>query len=562
VELGHVTLYTSRVPARIAARSAQFGNRGRLQSGVLSRIPAGPWWLQSGLAVLAAVVAFGLTLLLGLEARPFLLPTIAVAIMALRGGLTAGLITGMAALLLASYFIIPHGGDYPVPSIKDSYELVVFALTALIISVLAARARDAQLTLEATLGSIGDGVIVTDKQARVRFLNRVAEELTGWQSSTAFGRPLDQIFTVLHEDTRQAVPAPIDLALRDGISVGPANHTVLVGQDGMERPIAHSGAAIRHRYSGRVIGAVLVFRDVSAQRATEQALKQRASERQLLLERERDAREEAERANRLKDEFLATLSHELRTPLNAVLGWAHMLNRRQLTMTQQKQALAAIYRNAQSQARLVDDVLDLSRIVTGRMALASETVDLCEIVRTTAESFTPAVLGKRQDLRLDLGCDAQIVGDPHRLRQITWNLLSNATKFTPEGGVISCRVATVGERVELTVSDTGQGIEPGFLPYVFDRFRQGDASTTRGHGGLGLGLALVRHLVEAHGGTVYATSAGTGKGATVIVKLPARIPKVRDLGSEPPSHPTSRDWRDQNAPERTVDGVIRAPNAL
>jgi signal transduction histidine kinase len=211
-----------------------------------------------------------------------------------------------------------------------------------------------------------------------------------------------------------------------------------------------------------------------------------------------------------------------------------MLNRRQLTATQQKQAIAAIHRNAQAQARLVDDVLDLSRIVTGRMALTAETVDVAEVVRTTAESFTPAVLGKRQDLRLDLGSDAEITGDPHRLRQIIWNLLSNSTKFTPEGGVISCRVAAVGGRIELTVSDTGQGIEPGFLPYVFDRFRQGDSSTTRGHGGLGLGLALVRHLVEAHGGTVYATSGGTGKGATIVVKLPARVPAVRELTAERP----------------------------
>ena len=267
---------------------------------------------------------------------------------------------------------------------------------------------------------------------------------------------------------------------------------------------------------------MLVFRDASAQRNAERALEQQARERLELLEREQSARAEAERANRLKDEFLATLSHELRTPLNAVLGWSHMLTRRQLTPEQQKQALAAIHRNAQAQARLVDDVLDLSRIVTGRMALTSEPVDVSEIVRTTAESFTPAILGKRQDLRLDLGKAAEVTGDPHRLRQITWNLLSNATKFTPDGGVITVRVSTVGGRVEVAVSDTGLGIDPGFIPFVFDRFRQADSSTTRGHGGLGLGLALVRHLAEAHGGTVAAMSDGLGRGATIRVTLPAR----------------------------------------
>jgi PAS domain S-box-containing protein len=500
-------------------------------SRVLSRVPAGSWWLQSGIAVISAIVAFWLTLLLGLPDRPFFLPTIAVLIMALRGGLTAGMITGVTGLALVHVFVVPHDSLYALPSAKDAYELGMFAATALIISTLAANRRDAQLTLEATFGSIGDGVIVTDKQARVRFLNKVAEDLTGWRLAQALGHPLDHVFTIVNEDTRTHVDAPVDGSLRDGVTAGLANHTMLISRDGTERPISDSGAPIRHRESGRIIGAVLVFRDASAQRAAETRLKQQASERLLLLERERDAREEAERANRLKDEFLATLSHELRTPLNAVLGWAHMLNRRQLTETQQKQALAAIYRNAQSQTRLVDDVLDLSRIVTGRMALASESVDLSEIVRTTAESFTPAVLGKRQELRLDLGPNAEVSGDPHRLRQITWNLLSNATKFTPEEGVISCRVASAGERVELTVTDTGQGIEPGFLPYVFDRFRQGDSSTTRGHGGLGLGLALVRHLVEAHGGTVYATSAGTDKGATVVVRLPARAAVVRELSS-------------------------------
>jgi signal transduction histidine kinase len=269
---------------------------------------------------------------------------------------------------------------------------------------------------------------------------------------------------------------------------------------------------------------VLVFRDASAQRESELALRQQTQERQELLERERNARAEAERANRLKDEFLATLSHELRTPLNAVLGWSHMLTRRHLSSEQQQQALAAIYRNAQAQARLVDDVLDLSRIVTGRMALTSEPVDVSGIVQSTAEAFMPAVLGKRQELRLDLAAGAEITGDPHRLRQIVWNLLSNATKFTPEGGAIAVHVSRNTERVELIVSDTGQGIDAAFLPFVFDRFRQADSSSTRGHGGLGLGLALVRHLVEAHGGHISAASEGPGKGTTIRVALPGRQP--------------------------------------
>src|SRR4029453_866378 len=190
---------------------------------------------------------------------------------------------------------------------------------------------------------------------------------------------------------------------------------------------------------------------------------------------------------------------------------------------QPQPALAAIHRNAQSQSRLVDDVLDLSRIITGRMALTADPIDLSEIVRTTVESFTPAVLGKRQTVHLMLPAQTRITGDAHRLRQVIWNLLSNATKFTPEGGSITVRVAYHESRVELEVIDTGEGIDPAFLPYVFDRFRQGDSSSTRRHGGLGLGLSLVRHLVEAHGGTVAAASAGKGRGATITVRLPARV---------------------------------------
>jgi PAS domain S-box-containing protein len=386
--------------------------------------------------------------------------------------------------------------------------------------MVAARHRRAQLTLEATVASIGDGVIVADDNGRVAFLNSVAERLTGWSLKDASGQDVGRVFVAVDEETRQGVANAVERTLRAGSIARVQTHTMLISRTGTEHPIADSAAPIKDA-NGRTLGAVLVFRDASAQRAAERGLIQQAAERQQLLERERDARADAERANRLKDEFLATLSHELRTPLNAVLGWSHMLTRRQLTSDQQKQALAAIHRNAQAQALLVDDVLDLSRIVTGRMALVSEPIDVADIARTTVESFMPAVLGKRHELRLELAADATIAGDPHRLRQIIWNLLSNATKFTPEGGLITVRVAAGRECVELSVTDTGQGIDAAFLPFVFDRFRQADSSTTRGHGGLGLGLSLVRHLVEAHGGTAVAASEGLGKGTTISLTLPS-----------------------------------------
>jgi PAS domain S-box-containing protein len=509
---------------------------------VLSRALRTPLWWQVSVAASAAVVGYGLTLLLNLRERPFLLPMLAVLVAALRGGFTAGLLCGAFTVLLANYSIMEPHGQFGLRSMTDAYELGVFGLTAAIISLLSARRRRAQVTLEATLSSIGDGVIVTTEDGRVSFLNNVAEDLTGWTVDDALGRPVGEVFVVLAEETRQPAPSPVDRALREGVVVGLGNHTVLTSRDGSERPILDSAAPIRDA-TGRTIGAVLVFRDASLQRQADARLRQQALEREGLLEREQNARADAERANRLKDEFLATLSHELRTPLNAVLGWSHMLTRRQLTSEQQKQALDAIHRNAQAQARLVDDVLDLSRIVTGRLALTSEVVDVSEVARLTTESFTPAVLGKRQALGLELEPGAHVRGDPHRLRQILWNLLSNATKFTPDGGTITVRVATVRDRVELSVADSGQGIDASFLPFVFDRFRQADSSSTRGHGGLGLGLALVRHLAEAHGGTASAASEGLGQGATICISLPAYAPRTdradarADDRAERPSEP-------------------------
>jgi PAS domain S-box-containing protein len=436
---------------------------------------------------------------------------------------------------LENYYIMPPVNQFEVPTLREAYELGVFALTAAIISALAARGRQARLTLEATVASIGDGVIVTDPTGRVTFLNSVAEYLTGWTPRQAEGASIGAVFNVIREGTRVPVPNPAERALRERIVVGLADHALLIRRDGSELAVADSGAPI-HDHHNRLIGAVLVFRDATPQRRVVETLRRQTEERQQLLENERSARAEAERANRLKDDFLATLSHELRTPLNAVMGWAHMLARRELNDAQQRQALAAIHRNALAQSRLVDDVLDLSRIITGRMALAADPVELTEIVRTTVESFTPAVLGKRQTVQLDLAPSALITGDAHRLRQVVWNLLSNATKFTPEGGTITVRVREMDSHVTVEVKDTGEGIEPSFLPFVFDRFRQADSSTTRRHGGLGLGLALVRHLAEAHGGTVSAESEGRDHGATLKVTLPARPPDLapaQPLGDRP-----------------------------
>jgi CheY-like chemotaxis protein/nitrogen-specific signal transduction histidine kinase len=243
--------------------------------------------------------------------------------------------------------------------------------------------------------------------------------------------------------------------------------------------------------------------------------------RSRLLSSEKLARSEAERANRLKDEFLATISHELRNPLNAILGWAHMLRLGKLTDVNAERAVETIYRNAKSQAQLVSDLLDVSRIISGKLRLDVRTVDLIYIINAAIDSIRPAAEAKSIRLQTMLDPAAgPISGDADRLQQIVWNLLTNAVKFTPKGGRIQVRVQRINSHVEITVSDSGVGISKEFLPYVFDRFRQGDASITRTHGGLGLGLSIVRQLVDLHGGSVNVQSEGEGKGATFTITLP------------------------------------------
>jgi len=246
-------------------------------------------------------------------------------------------------------------------------------------------------------------------------------------------------------------------------------------------------------------------------------------EREALLEREQALRAEAEELSRLKDEFLATMSHELRTPLNAIFGWITLLRTGRLDGPTEERALETIERNARTQKRLIEDLLDVSRIVTGKVTLELAVVDPRRIIEASIETMMPAAQAKGIHLvpLLDAGV-GPLLGDPARLQQVVCNLLSNAIKFTPLGGRIELTLARRGAEAEITVRDTGRGIKPEFLPYVFDRFRQEDGSISRRHGGLGLGLAIVRHLIELHGGTVSAASEGEGRGATFTLRVPIR----------------------------------------
>jgi CheY-like chemotaxis protein/two-component sensor histidine kinase len=240
-----------------------------------------------------------------------------------------------------------------------------------------------------------------------------------------------------------------------------------------------------------------------------------------MLAREQAARADAEAANRAKDDFLTTLSHELRTPLNAVYGWAAMLQKGQLDAGTLDKAIDAIMRNANAQVQLIDDLLDVSRIASGKLRLDTQSVNLQTVIEAAVEAVRPAAMAK--SLQLDLALDATagpVTGDANRLQQVVWNLLSNAVKFTPSGGRVQVRLRRANDHLEVAVSDTGAGIAPDFLPHVFERFRQADSSSTRTHGGLGLGLTLVKQLVELHGGTVTAESPGTGQGAIFTIALP------------------------------------------
>ena len=507
-----------------------------------------------------------------------------------------------------------------------------------IVAAREALVREKEL-LATTLASIGDGVIVTDAQSRVTFINPEAERLTGWTNTDATGRPLSVVFRIVNERTHRVAENPVEKALRLGTIVGLANHTMLLREDGSEFLIDDSAAPIRDK-DGSLFGVVLVFRDVTEQRKLHEAREQLAAivehsgeaiatknldgiiqtwnasaerlfgyradeivgkpvtilipperlseedeilsrlrrglpaerletirlkkdgtpipvfvtvsplkdtdgdvigaskliqditarkrierERQQLLAREQSLRTQAEATGRMRDEFLATVSHELRTPLNAILGWATMLNKDRVEPEIASRGIESIERNAKAQAQLIEDLLDVSRIISGKVRLDVKSVVLIPIIDEALDAVRPAAEAKSIRLSVNIDPAAEhLRADPVRLQQVIWDLLSNSIKFTPSGGEVAVTVRRTSSMAEISVNDTGEGIDPEFLPYVFDRFQQADSSVTRKHGGLGLGLAITRHLVEMHGGTIEAHSEGEGRGASFTVKLP--IPAV------------------------------------
>ena len=338
-----------------------------------------------------------------------------------------------------------------------------------------------------------------------------------------FGVPADKPITrsdirmLVHPDEREIARQANERAMRDGVDYDMEYR--VIRPDGVTVWVATRGR-IQKDPEGRVIRMLGVIQDISRRKASEQ-------QRIELLEAERAARTEAERANRAKDEFLSVVSHELRTPLNAILGWAEVLQGDENLTQDVRDGLSVIERNARAQAQIIEDLLDMSRIISGKVRLAVQKAELPQVIDAAIASMQPAADAK--EIRLQKVIDPHagpVSGDPSRLQQVVWNLLSNAIKFTGKGGRISVTLARINSHVEIVVSDTGSGISAEFLPYVFERFRQEESSTQRQHGGLGLGLAIAKHLVELHGGAIEVRSPGAGLGTTFRVSLPLTALRV------------------------------------
>ncbi len=385
------------------------------------------------------------------------------------------------------------------------------------------------------------GIVLTDGELNVVEWNNWMEEHTGKRAPEVIGKNLLELFPEL---TERRLDRHYKWALEGQVRVlSHALHGYLISMPVVSGEHGYPQMQQAVRISplsreGRVIGTLTIVEDVTERVAREAELQAQIEVRTRLLASEKLARSEAERANRLKDEFLATISHELRNPLNAIMGWAHMLQVGKLNEANMERAVETIYRNAKSQGQLVSDLLDVSRIISGKLRLDVRTVDLIYIVNAAIDSIRPAADAKGIRLQTILDPAAgPISGDADRLQQVVWNLLTNAVKFTPKGGKIQVTVQRINSHVEILVSDSGIGISKDFLPYVFDRFRQADGSTTRIHGGLGLGLSIVRQLVDLHGGSVSVESDGEGKGTTFTITLPfVGVISQKEAESTNPTH--------------------------
>jgi PAS domain S-box-containing protein len=380
--------------------------------------------------------------------------------------------------------------------------------------------------LGVTLASIGDAVIITDIKGRITFLNPVAEKLTGWTAKEAEDRPCTEVFRIVNEETGLPVESPVDKILATGAIAGLANHTVLIRKDGSRLPIDDSGAPIRES-DGTVRGVVLIFRDFTAHKDFERTLIR--------------AKEEIEASSKAKDRFLATLSHELRTPLTPVLATLSAWEAANELPSSLRPDLQRLRRNVEFEARLIDDLLDLTKIENGKLSLEKELLDVHGSIQSTVALFHGEIQSKQ--LRILCRLEAKtfyLEADPARLQQIFLNIIGNAVKFTPEGGNIVIATANPQDgELTIAITDDGIGMSEEVMARLFQRFEQGDPSANRRHRGLGLGLSIAKALVEAHGGTLHAESKGRDHGSTFVVRFAVSDAQARILaasGSVPSIH--------------------------
>lgn len=382
--------------------------------------------------------------------------------------------------------------------------------------------------LSAIIDSSDDAIITKSLEGIVTSWNKGAERIFGYTSEEMVGRHI----SVLIPPNRQEEEPMILRRLRQGERVDHFD-TRRIRKDGRELDISLTVSPVKNQ-AGEIVGASKIARDITDTKRAAAAITA--------------ASEETERQGRMKDEFLTTLSHELRTPLQSIVGWVQILRGGDLEEGELEQGLEVIHRNAKAQQHIIEDLLDMNRILSGKVRLDVQRVDLAAILEAALATVLPSAEAK--SIRVHSVLDPlskPVSGDPQRLQQVFWNLFSNAIKFTPKGGRIEVLLKEVNSHLEVSVADTGKGISGEFLPYVFDRFRQADASTTRSDGGLGLGLAIVKHLVELHGGSVQAASSGPGLGSTFRVILPVAAVYI---------------WPSDNSPETSLDdvrNVLRQP---
>lgn len=518
----------------------------------LKRSPLGRY----SVAVLAVVLALLLTQLLRWWFEPSIYPLFFAAVMfsSWYGGIGPGLLATALAALACAYFLIPPLYSLVLSSLNSIVGLFQFVLVALLITLLNAALRSTQRQAETNAlaaqrhyerlrqtqeslrqteelyrflveGLTEYAIFMLDLNGHISSWNTGAERILGYQENEIIGQPFSQIFT--QEANERGVP---EQALKTAAATDQAkDNRWHVRKDGTQFWANGFLTSVRDEV-GNLRGFAKILQDLTERKRAEE-------ERQQLLIREQTARAVAEAANRSKDEFLALVSHELRTPLTAILGWSGILNAGKLDEARAALAIETIERNANLQMQLIEDLLDISRIVRGELSLNCRFIDLVEVITVAIEVVQPVANAKGIQLQFVQDAEVkQIWGDSERLQQVMWNLLSNAVKFTPEGGRVEVRLSLVSGSAEakkksaqIQVSDTGKGISAEFLPYVFDRFRQADSKSTRADKGLGLGLAIAQYLVQLHRGTIEVESSGIAQGATFTVKLPQKaIPLQAD----------------------------------